>query len=118
MADDVVERIAAIIDPVWMNPPDGPHLLENYPGQADAYRAKAREKAEKVLAAQAAIEATPLRELREALVNARERVAAYGYSRQHGRRVRQHWAKELLAKIDQALAQEQSLLNGDVSNAG
>jgi hypothetical protein len=41
--------------------------------------------------------------LREALKEAREAVGIYGYAGVRGRRVRQHWAAELLAKIDAAL---------------
>lgn len=48
--DALLDQVAAIIDPVWMNPPEGPHLLDNYPGQASKYRTKAREKAAEILA--------------------------------------------------------------------
>ena len=44
------EVVARAIDPIWMNPPTGPHVLDNYPDQANNYRTKAREAADRVLA--------------------------------------------------------------------
>ena len=55
----------------------------------------------------AAIEAlsasTQVDAMREALEEAREAIGIYGYATVHGRRVRQSWATEALAKIDAAL---------------
>ena len=56
--------------------------------------------------ARAAIEAlsASTQVVREALEEAREAIGIYGYANVRGRRVRQNWAKEAIAKIDAALA--------------
>jgi hypothetical protein len=46
----MVERVAAAMS-AWMTPPTGPHCLENYPGQAEHYRAEARKNARAAIAA-------------------------------------------------------------------
>jgi hypothetical protein len=45
--------------------------------------------------------------LRDALKEAREQVATYGYVTVRDRRVRANWATQLLAKIDSALSSEE-----------